>query len=233
MIDSPEPAKISAKKPRLVFDSIFAFPPNRQTLGATAYFILEKDSQDKAINLLIDCPAWEESTQNFIQAQGGVRWLFLTHRGGMGQVSEIQDALDCEVVIQEQEAYLLPELSVTPFQHKFVFSQTSYALWTPGHSPGCACLYYSGHGGVLFTGRHLLPNQAGKPTPLRISKTFHWPRQLKSVQRLRDEFNPATLSYICPGANSGFLRGKRAIAHAYEQLQQLDLAAYEHAKSLL
>ena len=231
-MDTSEQSTSSAKAPRLVFDSIFAFPPNRHTLGATAYLILENDSQDKGNNILIDCPAWEESTQIFLQAQGGVRWLFLTHRGGIGQVAQIQDALGCEVVIQEQEAYLLPGLSVTPFQQEFVFSQTSHALWTPGHSPGCACLYYSGHGGVLFTGRHLLPNRAGQPTPLRSSKTFHWSRQLRSVKWLRDEFNSGTLSYICPGANSGFLRGKRAIANAYEQLQMLDLASFEQAKPL-
>ena len=221
------------KTPRMVFDSIFAFPPNRHTLGATAYFILENDLPDQANNILIDCPAWEESTQQFIQDQGGVRWLFLTHRGGIGQVAEIQKALDCEVVIQEQEAYLMPRLSVTPFQHEFVFSQTSRAFWTPGHSPGCACLHYSKYGGVLFTGRHLLPNPQGQPAPLRVSKTFHWSRQLKNVQRLLDEFNPETLSYLCPGANSGFLRGKRAIANAYEQLQQLDLDAYGQVKPLL
>ena len=232
-MDSPEQSTLSAKAPRLVFDSIFAFPPNRHTLGATAYFILENDSPDKVINILIDCPVWEESTQKFLQSQGGVRWLFLTHRGGIGQAREIQEALGCEIIIQEQEAYLLPGLSVTPFQYEFVFSQTSRALWTPGHSPGCACLYYSGYGGVLFTGRHLLPNRNGHPAPLRSSKTFHWPRQLRSVERLRDEFNPDTLSYICPGANSGFLRGKRAIANAHEQLQMLDLAAYEQAKPLL
>lgn len=232
-MDSPEQLTTTVKAPRLVFDTIFAFPPNRHTLGATAYFILENDSQDQAINILIDCPAWEESTQKFLQAQGNVRWLFLTHRGGIGQVAEIQDALGCEVVIQEQEAYLLPGLSVTSFQHKFVFSQMSRAFWTPGHSPGCACLHYSGHGGVLFTGRHLLPNRDGHPTPMKVSKTFHWPRQLRNVQRLLDDFSPETLSYICPGANSGFLRGKRAIANAYEQLQQLDLAAYEQDQPML
>ncbi|MDJ0706573.1 MAG: MBL fold metallo-hydrolase [Leptolyngbyaceae cyanobacterium MO_188.B28] len=232
-MDSTEQSKTPPKAPRRVFDTIFAFPPNRHTLGATAYLILENDSPDQASNILIDCPAWEESTHQFLQDHGGVRWLFLTHRGGIGQVAKIQDALGCEVVIQEQEAYLIPEISVTSFQYEFVFSPTSRAFWTPGHSPGCACLHHSEYGGVLFTGRHLLPTREGQPAPLRVSKTFHWPRQLRSVKRLLDDFNSETLSYLCPGANSGFLRGKRAIANAYEQLQQLDLDAYEHAKPLL
>lgn len=214
---SPEPR---SKAPRRVFETVFAFPPNRETLGGTAYLIVEK-----AGNILIDCPAWDDDNQQFLKEQGGLRWLLLTHRGGKGRVKELQAAFDCEVLVQEQEAYLLPGLTVTPFADDFRLSDRSRALWTPGHSPGSACLYHEAYGGVLFSGRHLLPNTQGHPEPLRISKTFHWPRQLQQVQRLIDEFSPETLQWICPGANTGFLRGQRAIAQAYEQLSQLDLTA--------
>ncbi|MEB3356698.1 MAG: MBL fold metallo-hydrolase [Synechococcales bacterium] len=213
-------AHSSSKSPRQVLETVFAFPPNRDTLGGTAYLILEE-----AGNILVDCPAWEAPTQDFLQQQGGVRWLFFTHRGGVGRVRQIQEALDCEVVIQEQEAYLLPGLAVTAFHATHHLSPLSHALWTPGHSPGSACLYHSKYGGVLFSGRHLLPNTQGQPTPLRVAKTFHWFRQLRSVQHLRDQFTPETLRYLCPGANTGFLRGQRIIDQAYDRLTQLDLEA--------
>ncbi|HEY9861262.1 MAG TPA: hypothetical protein V6D16_17315, partial [Candidatus Obscuribacterales bacterium] len=87
--------------------------------------------------------------------------------------------------------------------------------------------------GVLFSGRHLVPSAKGEPVPLRIAKTFHWPRQLRSIQQLLERFTPQTLSFICPGANTGFLRGDRAIAQAYDRLVQLDLAAYAQAEPLL
>jgi len=212
------PAPGSGKSPRSVVDTIVAFPPNRDTMGGTAYLLVEPDG-----NILVDCPAWDETNYQFLIDQGGVRWLLLTHRGAHAHVREWQQAFSCEIVIQEQEAYLLPGLTVTPFQDGIRLSPHSRALWTPGHTPGSTCLYHDRAGGVLFTGRHLLPNQAGHPVPLRVSKTFHWPRQLRSVERLRQEFSAATLQWICPGANTGFLRGKRAIADAYEQLCQLDL----------
>jgi hypothetical protein len=78
-----------------------------------------------------------------------------------------------------------------------------------------------------------MPSAQGEPVPLRITKTFHWPRQLQSIQHLLKQFTPQTLSFICPGANTGFLRGDRAIAQAYDRLAQLDLAAYAEAKPLL
>jgi glyoxylase-like metal-dependent hydrolase (beta-lactamase superfamily II) len=214
------------KPARAVFDNIFAFPPNRETLGATAYFIVKND-----VNILLDCPAWDAENQQFLRDQGGVRWLLITHRGGIGKhVKEIQQTLGCEILIQEQEAYLLPGLTVTTFQKEFTLSPTSQVIWTPGHSPGSSCLYEGENGGVLFTGRHLLPNRQGNPVPLRTSKTFHWRRQINSVNMLREVFSSETLQYICPGANTGFLRGKGAIAKAYEKLVQLDLDALLQAK---
>lgn len=215
------------KHPRQIFDSVFAFPPNRDTLGGTAYLILEKDESGRDVNLLIDSPAWDAATEKFLTEHQGVRWLFMTHRGGIGQVKALQQAFGCEVVIQEQEAYLLPNLDCTTFYSTIEFDAHRQGFWTPGHSPGSACLYYRKYGGVLFSGRHLLPGKTGEPQPLRTSKTFHWPRQLQNVRQVLDKFTPDSLNYICPGANTGFLRGKRAIPNAYTALQQLDLDAYE------
>jgi glyoxylase-like metal-dependent hydrolase (beta-lactamase superfamily II) len=225
--------QVTSKQPREVFDDIFAFPPNRDTMGGTAYLIRTTGQSENVENILIDCPAWEQTNQDFLQEQGGVRWLFLTHRGGIGRVREIQQKFGCEVLIQEQEAYLLPGIELTRFQQEFQINQQCRAIWTSGHSPGSACLYCDRHGGVLFTGRHLLPNQHGEPVPLRIAKTFHWPRQIQNVQRLIDQFTPETLSFLCPGANTGFLRGKRAIDQTYHRLSQLDLVAHLQAKALL
>lgn len=222
------PSTDSIKLPRPVLDTILVFPPNRDILGGVAYFL-----QEASGNILIDCPAWDETNQQYLQDAGGIRWLVLTHRGGMGRVSDIQQAFDCQIVVQEQEAYLLPKLQVTSFHHDYVLSPQTRILWTPGHSPGSACVYCDRHSGVLFTGRHLLPNQQGEPVPLHIAKTFHWPRQLQSVAKLRQIFTADTLNYICPGANTGFLRGQRYIAQAYDRLCQLDLEALRQVKPAL
>ena len=217
------------KPPRSILPGIFAFAPHKDTLGGTAYLIVNKSG-----NVLIDCPAWNEINQQFLRANGGVRWLVLTQRNGISkQVDRIQTIHQCEVIIQEQEAYLLPEIEVTSFREKLSLDNTLELIWTPGYSPGSSCLYWQEQDGVLFSGRHLLPRGTENITPLRTAKTFHWLRQLNSVRLLLDRFDEKTLKYICPGANTGFLRGKGYLDRAYHKLSTLDLSALRQEQPII
>jgi glyoxylase-like metal-dependent hydrolase (beta-lactamase superfamily II) len=193
------------KAPHLVLPGIFAFAPNRDTLGGTAYFIVSNSG-----NILIDAPAWHDTNRDFVTSQGGISFLIVTHRGGLGQIAAIAKELALPVIIQEQEAYLLPETPVTTYHQHLQITDRLQAIWTPGHSPGSACIYYESTEqstpGILFTGRHLLPDQKMNPQPLKTSKTFHWPRQQRSVSKLK-ELLPQT-AYLLPGASSGMLRGQ-------------------------
>lgn len=225
---TPQPSSLN-KPPRSILPEIFAFAPNREILGGTAYFIVNKSG-----NILIDCPAWNDINQQFLITNGGVRWLILTHRNGIGKhINEIKSIYSCEVILQEQEAYLLPEIQVTSFRDKLSLDSNLELIWTPGYSPGSACLYWQEQNGVLFSGRHLLPTANGNICPLRTAKTFHWFRQLNSVQMLRDRFSEKTLKYICPGANTGFLRGKGYLDRAYQQLSALNLESLRQKQPIL
>lgn len=229
-----------SKEPRSVLESIWAFPPNRETFGGTAYLIVENSqnishnvsqsiTQTPTGNILIDCPSWGKPTQAFLEQNGGVAWLVLTHRQGMSPAAvSIQKQFGCQILVQEQEAYLLPDVEVTPFSESRIITPNTQIFWTPGYSPGSACVYYQSSG-VLFTGRHLLPDASGNPQPLRTAKTFHWPRQLKQVKQILERFDDASLQYLCPGANTGFLRQQRFIDCAYAKLQQLDFSALRQA----
>lgn len=221
----------TAKLVHSVFDFVFAFAPNRETLGGTAYLIVEK-----AGNILLDCPSPQPEILDFIAQQGGVAWLVFTHRGGIGSnVKALQNRFNCAIAIQEQAAYLLPQVPVTPFAQEFALGDDCTAIWTPGYTPGSTCLYCAKNGGILFTGRHLLPapndsNLGYAIAPLRRPKTFHWPRQLQSVEMLKSRFSPATLQYLLPGANIGFLRGSTVVSDAYRHLTAIDSAQLRHAK---
>lgn len=202
------------KPPRQILEGIYAFPPNRDTLGGTAYLIVGKGG-----NILVDCPGWNDTQKSFFSElfPQGVRWLFITHREAMSQVRQLQSEFDCEVIVQEQEAYLLSDVTITSFTEEISVGEAT-GIWTCGYSPGSSCLYWPSQGGVLFSGRHLLVDPYGNLGPLPSRKTFHWPRQLRSVTKLQNRFSADRLSYICPGANTGFLRGKGVVENGYETL---------------
>ena len=219
------------KPPQLILPNLWAFPPNRDSLGGTAYWIQSPEG-----NVLVDAPPWTEATQAFLQERGGVAWLLLTHRTAFAKINQIQGALGCEVVVQEQEAYLLPNLALTTFGPEWRNATQALSglemIWTPGHSPGSSCVYWPEEGGVLFTGRTLLPTPQGDLLPLRTAKTFHWRRQLRSLAALADRFRSLPLQSCCPGANLGFLRGAARVDQAYDRLVALDLIALEAAADL-
>jgi hypothetical protein len=62
---------------------------------------------------------------------------------------------------------------------------------------------------VLFCGRLLIPVQKSQLAPLRHRRTFHWPRQQRSLQRLRDWIPPECSPALASGAGLGALRGRR------------------------
>jgi hypothetical protein len=85
-----------SKFPRQLLEGLFALPSNKNTLGWMAYFILEKTDK-----ILVDCPEWNQQTEDFLQQHGGVRCLFITYRGAVSKlVKSLQKTLKCSVVIQ-------------------------------------------------------------------------------------------------------------------------------------
>ncbi|MEO0801177.1 MAG: MBL fold metallo-hydrolase [Cyanobacteria bacterium J06642_2] len=205
---------------------IFASRPNREAAGGTAYLVT-RSHEASPENVLIDCPAYSDDMRDLLHELGGVRWLFLTHRTAIGvpasktgTVAAIARDFNCEIIIQEQEAYLLPHLQLTTFHRSLQLAPDLRAIWTPGHSPGSSCFYLEKHGGVLFTGRHLLPDANGFPVPQRQTTTFHWPRQRRSVEILLDDIAAPAPAWICPGAKLRALRGMKAIAHPRPHLER-------------
>jgi len=206
--------KTSKKKPRLILPQIFAFMPNRDTLGGTSYLMIHPQG-----NILIDSPPWQENTYEFVKEHQGVKYLFFTQRNGISkQVKDIYNEFNCQLIIQEQEAYLLPNQDLISFRDEYQLNSDCKLIWTAGYSPGSACLYSQQNQGVLFSGRHLLPIKDSKISPLKLRKTFHWQRQVNNVKRLAELFSVSNLNYICPGSNTGYLRQKGYIDNAYTKL---------------
>ncbi len=198
---APEPGR----SPREVRPGLWLFAPNRDSQGGSSWLLATAGG-----DLLIDCPGFTAANLEFLRGRGGEGTLVLTSREGHGRCRRIQEATGWRVLVQEQEAYLLPtvrRLEVFAAEHHLAAGIR--LLWTPGPTPGACVVHAVGPwGDLLFCGRLLLAVGPGALAPLRTSRSFHWPRQLASIERLKTWLPAGSPAEIACGGGLGALRGE-------------------------
>jgi glyoxylase-like metal-dependent hydrolase (beta-lactamase superfamily II) len=229
-----EPILEPGRPPLSVGAGLWLFAPNRDTQGGSAWW-LERQGPDGNRGLLIDCPALSEANLSFLREHGpGV--IVLTGREGHGRTHRLQKALGWPVLVQEQEAYLLPGLQpLRTFAAELELAPGLRLLWTPGPTPGACVLLAEttgaistgaaedSSGSVLFCGRLLSPLAPGVAGPLRNRRSFHWGRWLRSLETLRQWLPPGSPGWLASGAGLGALRGEKLIGEARRLIDALDL----------
>ena len=109
----------------------------------------------------------------------------MTHRDAHGKGSALNKALGWPVLLQEQEAYLLPHIkNIETFEDEFSTDSNLRLLWTPGPTPGSCVVYAPSPWNVLFCGRLLIPVAKDQINSFRSKTTFHWTLQEESIRKL-------------------------------------------------
>jgi glyoxylase-like metal-dependent hydrolase (beta-lactamase superfamily II) len=213
----PDPGR----PPRRIRPGLWLFAPSRDSQGGSSW-LLEGEGEQPA--LLVDCPALTQANLTSLQRFGSNGAIVLTSREGHGRCRRFQEQLGWPVWVQEQEAYLLPGVERLQTWSEEMAIGDGRLLWTPGPTPGAAVLAILRHGlDLLFCGRLLLPTTPGRLAPLRTARTFHWPRQLRSVERLRRWLPAGSPAWIACGGGLGALRGEVLVPHGAALLTALEL----------
>ena len=199
----------AGRPPRQLRPDLWLFPPNRDTQGGSSWWL---DTGEAPV--LIDCPPLTLATITALEQllQGRTATVLLTSREGHGRLRRLQERFGWSVLVQEQEAYLLPEVKpLHTFAEHHDLTGGLRLLWTPGPTPGSCVVHAPSPTNLLFCGRLLTPIAPGHLAPLRHGRTFHWPRQLRSLQRLRDWLPPDASPDLASGAGLGALRGQHLV----------------------
>ena len=208
MTSSLEPGR----PPLQIRPDLWVFPPNRDCRGGSSWWL---DVGPEPV--LIDCPPLSEATFAALRdlSQGRCARILLTSREGHGRLRRLQERMPWPVLVQEQEAYLLPNvLMKDTFSEAFTTLSGLQLLWTPGPTPGSCVLLAPPPANLLFCGRLLTPLGPGCLGPIRQARTFHWFRQLASVSRLRDWIPPETSPELASGAALGALKGESLVPYS-------------------
>jgi hypothetical protein len=213
----------SGRPPREVGPGLWLFPPNPLTHGGSSWFL-----ETRGGGVLVDTPPDSEATFAFLEAraQASPGWIVLLGRDGHGSCRRVQERMGWPVLVQEQEAYLLPGVrDLQSFGADHQLAEGLALLWTPGPSPGAAVLHACGGvaGAVdgLFCGRLLVPVAPQTLAPLLSPRGFHGPRQRRSVARLLRWLPPGSPAWIASGAALGGLAGEALVRDGASLLERL------------
>jgi len=129
----------SGRPPQQILDNLWLFPPNRDCRGGSSWWL---DVEPEPV--LIDCPPLTEATLQALHDLASDRSprILLTSREGHGRLRRLQERLGWPVLVQEQEAYLLPGVQpLETFVDSHITASGLRLLWTPGPTPGSCVVH--------------------------------------------------------------------------------------------
>ena len=177
--------------------------------GAASYLIQRPDG-----NVLVDSPRFTPPLVKRLEAMGGIRYLYLTHRDDVADHEKFHQHFGCDRILHKDEinvgtqdveiqlsgteaTQLAPDLLIIP---------------VPGHTKGHTVLLYEQK--FLFSGDHLAwSDDRQQLIAFRSVCWYSWTAQTKSMQRLADY----SFEWVLPGHGRRF-HSDRTTMH--QQMQQ-------------
>lgn len=179
-----------------------------KSFAASSYFIQHPEG-----NILIDSPRFNPPLTKRLEAMGGVKYLYLTHRDDVADHQKFHDHFGCDRLLHEDdinEGTRDVEI-VLKGQEIIDFLTDIKIIPVAGHTKGHTVLLYKNQ--YLFTGDHLaFSARLGHLTGFRNHCWYSWEEQIKSMNKLLDY---ATVTWILPG------HGRRYHADAVTMQQDL------------
>jgi glyoxylase-like metal-dependent hydrolase (beta-lactamase superfamily II)/ferredoxin len=180
--------------PELISENIyFCGFTAESSFGAWSYLIVRPENEGG--NVLIDSPRFATQLVKSIQAMGGVRTMFLTHKDDVADHERFAKKFKCQRVMHADDGATRRGIErVIDGDGPVQLDRDLIAIPVPGHTRGHAVLLYRNK--FLFTGDHLAwsPNR-NSLIAFRSACWYSWTEQIESMQKLRDyEFE-----WVLPG----------------------------------
>ena len=178
------------------------------SFAASSYLIQHPEG-----NILIDSPRFTPPLVKQIEAIGGIRWMYLTHKDDIADHQKYHDHFGCQRILHEKEITAETrdvEKQLTSFD-PFQLYPDCLIIPVPGHSEGHTVLLYQDK--FLFSGDHIA--WSARMQQLIGFRNYcwdSWPKLIESTRQLKQY----TFSWILPG------HGRRYHADIVTMQQELD-----------
>jgi glyoxylase-like metal-dependent hydrolase (beta-lactamase superfamily II) len=214
-------ASIGTTTRRNAREGVDAFPANvvddvffcgftaESSFGAWSYLIVRPGNEGG--NILVDSPRFSAPLVRRIEAMGGVRLMYLTHRDDIADHAKYSAHFSCPRLMHRDDgAARLGIERIAEGRAELRLDDECVSIPTPGHTRGHQVLLYRDQ--ILFTGDHLAwsPNRRAL-IAFRDACWYSWSDQIVSMERLLDY----RFEWVLPG------HGRQHHAPAEEMRQQL------------
>jgi glyoxylase-like metal-dependent hydrolase (beta-lactamase superfamily II)/ferredoxin len=155
---------------------------SESSFGAWSYLVVRPPAEGG--NVLVDSPRFTRPLVKKIEALGGARTMFLTHRDDIADHAEFAEKFGAERVMHAQDgASRLGVERVIEGEREVRLDQDLLVVPVPGHTRGHMVLLYRDK--FLFTGDHLAWSPSRETlTAFRTACWYSWKEQTRSMERL-------------------------------------------------
>jgi glyoxylase-like metal-dependent hydrolase (beta-lactamase superfamily II)/ferredoxin len=175
--------------------------------GAASYLILRSEG-----NVLVDSPRFAPPLVKRLEALGGVKYLYLTHRDDVADHQKFHDHFGSERILHQDDINADTrnvEIALTG-EAAFSLAPDLLILPIPGHTKGHTTLIYREK--FLFSGDHLAwSSRLSHLVAFRNVCWYSWSAQILSMRLL----SAYTFEWVLPG------HGRRYHATNHEMSQQM------------
>ncbi|MEM9149193.1 MAG: MBL fold metallo-hydrolase [Cyanobacteria bacterium P01_F01_bin.3] len=194
---------------------------SKKSFGAASYFIQRPEG-----NVLVDSPRFTPPLVKRLDAMGGVKYMYLTHRDDVADHEKFHQHFGCDRILHIQDITTSTRsVEIQPTgAEPFTLADDLVIIPQPGHSAGHTVLLYAGK--YLFTGDHLA--WSARLKQLYAFRNFcwdSWPRQIESMKALSQYTNGYRFEWVLPGHGRRFsASAKEMPAHMQQCLQWMESA---------
>ncbi|PYS91750.1 MAG: MBL fold metallo-hydrolase [Acidobacteria bacterium] len=157
---------------------------SESSFGAWSYLIVRPEAAGG--NVLVDSPRFASQLVKRIEALGGVRQMFLSHRDDIAEHARFAKRFNCSRIMHaDDNAARHGVEQIIKGNAPIKLDNELTIIPTPGHTRGHIVLHYRDK--FLFTGDHLAWSPERETlTAFRSVCWYSWPEQIHSMQRLLD-----------------------------------------------
>ncbi|MCB9477741.1 MAG: MBL fold metallo-hydrolase [Deltaproteobacteria bacterium] len=153
---------------------------SRHSFGGASYLIVREGG-----NVLVDSPSFNMPLVRRIEAMGGVKHMFLTHKDDIAEHQRYADHFGCERIMHAEDITISTE-GVERKIENFLpvkLADDLIAIPTPGHTEGSMCLLYDER--FLFSGDHAAWDEENEMiVAFDDACWYDWARQTESMRIL-------------------------------------------------